>query len=533
MKKLTATIVTNEGTQLFGIDGNILSVNFGALDRGDISDTTNWGVFSNKGELAFVDVRGDFKSSIHEKENMKVCIYYRSEYISYLLATFLIDDYDYNEESKQVTLTLKDSLIDLQQKSVEQYYTFIRDNLHNACNDVFEGYGLEFGGNAENVLKDTKINTMYMKSDSVWSNLDKICQATMLRCFCGENGMPVLSDETPKQQNNIIIRPRNILSIENRIRNSKTVIKSVSISAPIIGKHENVPLADESVPFVWYKISYSGSLFVPVWANYFTNCTTSRYTPTGKEPDTGASVTAQIRKPENLQNMFGNMSVIVEVNEARQTLVDGVISRPDITKLSTKDKTYERIRTEIRENVYDQRFLEAVAFDDSAYSGAIEGEDGILTTAVAVTEGTINILGNYFTEDGERTYGGTGDFAVKLKGNELIQTQSTYQNKFLAFHLKDTVENKYQNGVECVEIEVTPSDYYDIDGEKVIDSISGIGVEPVFKKYDIVTPYVIRNGVERPYSTKDDGTAKSFKVMGVEYFYKGFLRQKLYLQENV
>ena len=48
MKKLTATIVTNEGTQLFGIDGNILSVNFGALDRGDISDTTNWGVFTPK-----------------------------------------------------------------------------------------------------------------------------------------------------------------------------------------------------------------------------------------------------------------------------------------------------------------------------------------------------------------------------------------------------------------------------------------------------------------------------------------------------
>jgi hypothetical protein len=43
----------------------------------------------------------------------------------------------------------------------------------------------------------------------------------------------------------------------------------------------------------------------------------------------------------------------------------------------------------------------------------------------------------------------------------------------------------------------------------------------------------MRNGFEQPYSTNDDGTPKSFKVMGIEYNYSGFLRQKLHLQENV
>ncbi|MEE1049262.1 MAG: hypothetical protein U0M60_17815, partial [Clostridia bacterium] len=146
-----------------------------------------------------------------------------------------------------------------------------------------------------------------------------------------------------------------------------------------------------------------------------------------------------------------------------------------------------------------------------------------------ITDGTITVIGNFYTEDGEKSYGSTSDKSTTLKSNELIQTKSTYEGKALAQHIIDTVKAKYGNGIECVELEVTPSEYYDDDGINIINSQ---GNKPLFEKYDIVTPYVIRNGIEQPYSTKEDGSPKSFKIIGIEYSYQGLLRQKLYLQEN-
>ena len=532
MKKLIAEITQDDVTSLS--IKNALSISFGALDRGDISDLTNWGCFSNKGEVVFIDSSKEFKT-ISNNDNLKVKIYYASASVKKLLATFLIDDFDYEHESGKVTITLKDSLIDWQEQSVDEYYEFQEETMDKIHESIY--------GDISNVspidferMKKTYVNTSYMRKDSKWSNADKLCQANMVRCFCDNNGIPLFSSEVSKQENNILITPKNILSVGNKSRVNKP--KGFSISAYNIQKQVDQKMSS-SFAFTWYSIKGTTNnphdseynYILARWEDYSNNCQTGL----NKNHEgfyTEAWVSTDIKKEQNLYNIS---RVVVEESVSTSKKSDnGQIEKTKYT--FTKEKNFGA--TENPENgiiAFDNGENITVYFEDSnAVDVAFDDGDGSVGVYVVsehvANEGTISVYGNFFKEDGEVEIGETSDSSIKLQSNELIQTQSHYIDKSLAQNIVDTAKSRYGNGIECLELEVTPSDYYDDLGNKIIDTK---GEKPLFEKYDIITPYVIRNGFKQPYSTKQDGSAKNFKVIGIDYSQKGILRQKLYLQENV
>ena len=546
MKKLIAEI-KNDNATLIEIN-DVLSVNFGALDRGNITDTTNWGLYSNKGEIVFIDKTKTFKSIISNYEDLRVNIYYSNSQKKQL-ATFLIDDYEYNDESKKVTLTLKDNLIGWQSQTLDEYYEFSEKSIFSIWSYI-HGEQSRLTNAVRIKMGLPIVNTSYMQKSSKWSNADKICQATMTRCFCDTDGTPLFADETPKQSNNIIIRPRNILSINNAARNAKTKIKDVSISAKQITKHRNEPISDE-VPFTLYNIrgvydvidagsdleAATPRLYgiVADWAGYnSSNVTIDSYIDLGI-PSVGGFVYARIQKHDHL---FSYSDADITVNIATIPPRSYDIETIQKTTKTTNEKKAQENGYEIyspykisisQSPIRNDTLLVDVQDTEISYPYSVRLEKEGVVGNYCITDGTITVIGNFFTEDGETSYGSTSDKSTTLQSNELIQTESTYEGKALAQHIIDTVKAKYGNGIECVELEVTPSEYYDDDG---INIISSQGDKPLFEKYDIVTPYVIRNGIEQPYSIKEDGSPKSFKIIGIEYSYQGLLRQKLYLQEN-
>ena len=532
MKRLVIKIKNDDET-LFTIE-NPLYVSFSSLDRGTVSDITNWGCFSNKGEVEFIGEES-FVTTIENYQNANVCIYYIYKSTEKLLATFLIEDLTFNKENKKIIITLKDELLDWQKQSVDEYYEFEKKTTEDICNEIF-GESIKIATNVGNKMFRTIVNTSYMEKSSKWVAADKICQATMLRCFCDNDGTPLISYDTPKQSEVIIIRPRNILGINNNKSAKKTKINDVSISAYNIKKHKNEEISSSSVPFTWYRVTGIDDktdkiYIIAVWANYFTNVSTLRLETTYGL--TGARVVAYIKKPEHLFS-FGD--AVIEVNEASCADKSTTITT---TKKSTKDETFIPDYLSVSELDSDKQTLNVTCSTYNAIDNSGLAEFGLVK--YCLTDGTINVLGNFFTEEGQTTFGSSSEFSENLSSNELIQTDSYYVDEYLlsqplAKHIVDTVISKYSNGVECVEIEVTPSDYYDIDGNKIINTNgrnTNNETKPIFDKYDIVTPYVIKNGVETPYSTKDDGSAKSFRVIGIEYSYKGILRQNLHLQEVV
>lgn len=129
-----------------------------------------------------------------------------------------------------------------------------------------------------------------------------------------------------------------------------------------------------------------------------------------------------------------------------------------------------------------------------------------------------------------------GDIKSKLKislpSNELVQTNNKYTSGsiYSAKVLNDTLK-KYQNGKEVYTIKCSVGNYYDTSGNLAICP-TNTDYPAIFKKYDIVRPYVFTSQGEVPLSTKADGTPKEFEIIGIDYSYKGVVWQELTIQEN-
>ena len=523
MKKLTVKIKN------ISLDREVTMVSFGSLDRGNVSDLTNWGCFSNTGSIEFFDTNmgtaESFETVMSYAPNATVRIYYNSGNIEKLLATFLIDDYEINYETKKVSLKLKDNLVAWQEQNIDEYYEFYQKSLYDIWNATFSGE-TKIKSSAENLMRQTNIEISYMEKSNKWANIDKICQASMTRCFCDADGTPIISDETPRSGELFSIRPRNILSIENKTSNRNTKVEDVTISAYNYTRRLNEPITNE-LPFAWYNVigkdyqNVSNKTILAEWADYFVNVSSI-----GRIPPCGAYVSARI--PKSKDHIFNVTKALARTNVVA---FKGQLSSTSRTLQSTDIGLVAEIP-----GISGQTPSLAHDLGDSIYiyyreTQAIESYNADDPTRVGgfCTEGGSLIgRGNFFTEDGSQSFGSDSEYATQLASNELIQVLSTFGDNPLAQHIIDTVNEKYSNGVECVVMEVTPSEY---QGEEGL-AIDPIGQKPLFEKYDIVVPYVIRNGREQPYSTTSDGSPKSFKVVGIEYSYSGLLRQKLHLQEN-
>jgi hypothetical protein len=72
-------------------------------------------------------------------------------------------------------------------------------------------------------------------------------------------------------------------------------------------------------------------------------------------------------------------------------------------------------------------------------------------------------------------------------------------------------------------------DYKNSSGSQSISKdVSG---NRTFKKYDLILPYITKNGQKVPYSSYENGRAKIFQVVGIKYQHIGTLWQYLYLEE--
>lgn len=140
---------------------------------------------------------------------------------------------------------------------------------------------------------------------------------------------------------------------------------------------------------------------------------------------------------------------------------------------------------------------------------------------------SVNINGELLVLDLEdKTYKfGNGNKVFSFDGNELIQTTNTpmSQNKYQG------IIDKWKNGKQTAVISCSIADYYDTNGNKVINiSTSG---KMLFQEGDIVIPYIYTNKGDKPLSYNKDFTPKQFRVIGTKISKNQGGMQDLTLQE--
>lgn len=243
-KRLIAEIINGEEV-IITIDSNMLSCEFGALDRGNLTDIVNWGIYANRGSISFIDNVGYINNQNINTPGLskkKVRFYIVNKIGKNLISTFDIEDARFDEETRQVDIQLVSPLLKLQtEKLKSSIYPFYETRLDDMVFYVNEASPNTY----VNTGSDTKflysiIGCPYIEKDTIWNVLTKICQASMSRICENQYGSPEISSSFPNRTP-IVVKPKNIIGFVNY---DFVKINNAAIDVLKIKKHIN-KLLDE------------------------------------------------------------------------------------------------------------------------------------------------------------------------------------------------------------------------------------------------------------------------------------------------
>lgn len=507
-------------------EGQIISADIDHLSRGNLSDIGFCGVYSNRGRISFIDKGKLFK--IKEREGDLLSSPILVSFYGTLVATFYIEDYEYDDETLLVELQLKDELLSFNDKEITGAKVFETKTLE----DVLRRQTSLVSSRTD--LRDIKIYCPYVSKTTLWDFVNKVCEASSSFCICNERGSATIYPRGVSSGNvEIPIYPKNIYKIIDHVKKEKTVVSSLNISALKIDKYSkripsNVPEVDVfDVSFEGYEANPSTgmqeSLFIqglrrsPKKEGASIEITDDEYDNpmTYREIKISSTFTAKDNITVHSVSLENPIDIFLRFIEAQKVsasdVFPSVIFNQGAVAAPKESLGYvERLISSDGKQVTltpTQSFIVLAVPENVAVSSAIVY--GIYCYA----------YGDYFENNGEEqthySLSSAKGEEKTIRGNELIQTQSTWEGNSLSTAIYNKFST-YGDGRECVvlECDFLPS-------------------KTPLKIGDTVCPYVIRNGKTVPFlsSETDDVDPRDFLVVGVKYTYNGVPKQQLYLQE--
>lgn len=542
-KRLIAKI-KNGNEVLTTIDSNMISCEFGSLDRGNIADIVNWGIYANTGHISFVDNNGNFNNYIINSPDIKSYSveFYLAKNNQKLISTFKIDSADFDDETKIVDINVISGLLRLQNIQTNSViYPFVTTSSKTLLYLINDAIGDESAKIAESVGFPTtiKIGCPYIAVDSVWNVATKLCQATMCRVIENPNGEASIAGE--KQiKTPIVVNPHNIISVQKA---GFAINENPCISYTIRKKYSNAFLdkANQKFSLSWDTSSienasgdrtekFLGSQGITI-SNLVKTETFDSYGR--KSTEITANGVINIETPYKIYSISGNnnqQSIYNVRNVGHRTEEDYPFVDSESSRSNPELFSNETIENE--QNI-------SANFDGfTIYSDNFLYVDGDLYGNMQhfVSNGTTSFAITTFEDIGTTRLSYDKDYAEEdvIQSNDLIQDISTYGNGDdeidLSTHIVTETYKRYHKGVECFEIDCLFNDYVDENGDIVYDGNNF--TESHFEKYDVIIPYLMRNGQKVPLRENQDGTAKKFRIIGISYSYDGLLKQRLSVQEE-
>lgn len=510
MKSLVAEIIFD--TEAVLVSNNILSASFGALDRGNESELAEYGIYANKGNLSFVDHDLSFYNLYKKYENTTTGkVMFWTVYHQTCVATLNIEKVQIKEETGIIDLDLISSLVSWQSEEISRSLFFNNDMLYYSKSllDLVE-FVQEMRGIQLNIKTNRLARTVVNCPDiaeyiTIWDFMTQICQAGMCMISDDEYGVPCIFDTTPNNTS-IVVNPNKILGIGEQ---SKSSIPNASISSIYRTKYRK-KINDKETKQVYIYDNEGNAV------NY-------------NQDLLSFSVFSDVEDYETARFRYG-------VKPSNPTFrLDDVIVR-GCKVMSSRDNSYQEvfddiaINATIMPNTFDlDRNIIYIECDISPSKWVdVVGDPSAVVSYIRNV--IISLKTTHYTDDGsyEKRYSTEEKPKYKsLTTNNFIQTKSTYVGKDLAEEILDKIKSQYSKPIKCFTMECLPGEYYNIYGGVALSK------KELFRKYDTVIPYVFINGKKRPYSTDGNGNASLYKIIGIEYSYKGILRQKLYLQEQL
>lgn len=560
MRKLTALLtydipVVSFSTRLYH---NIISIDVGALDRGNVDNITDWGIYSNTGTITFVDAEVESVSppkkisqllqlTSRNLKKWKVEIFVSNEIEDLLIATMRVGDFSYNENTQIIELQLVDGIEALQTQPFARYYPSFATYADTLTKHILtESIGIAEADWKSRLPQETlewldeiAVYCVDIQENNVWSALKQVCELAMVRVFSDKQGeVYITHDDYVKNTNPIIIRSRNILSQPQKIPRAKTRVVNPYVQLTNRTKFNNARLDLITFKLNSLVVANDFKTFEPVSPDAPENSDITLTTETTEWTESTGTQKVQIRANVSgqlklHQNTHSYKDPIIALNWS-QTAIDR-----DQYKITYTNSTKRTDLDDEDENKYTPSTIsttynsETNTIDVSfAEDKSVFYENDVVAKFVRewfYTEGSIELKGYYYEDIPDDNSAKEG---FRLASNSLMQTKNGVVDKgeYGKWYI-DTVGNRFGNGLVCCELECGVSDYYDETGNLVKNANDSTQPLSVFEKYEIVEPYVTRQGAEVPLATDDDGNAMQFRIIGIKYHYAGLIRQTLYLQE--
>jgi hypothetical protein len=190
MITLNATI--NFPSTSFKLDNrNLKEVGINFFSKSNI-EMPSYGIISNTANLSFNDYNKtiyDLIKSNQLKSNLTVVIYLINLISKHTedKGIWYTDKWSYDNNNNQVSVTLKDDLLEWQNILVGKYHLSDEKTMYEIYSVLKEKtpskFQIDLDIDTENFLKNTKCKYPYLKEGSLWSQYDKLCQVCGLNIY--------------------------------------------------------------------------------------------------------------------------------------------------------------------------------------------------------------------------------------------------------------------------------------------------------------------------------------------------------------
>ena len=184
---------------------NMINIDRTIMDRSDI-EKPSFGIIANSGNIEFNDLGGEIKDYIEQqllKSNLSVEIFVKNTSIQNKveqIGKFSTNKWNYDNENRKVSVSLSDDLLDWQNILIEKYknklYITMKQYFDYLVSKTPQKYVFEtLDSGTLNILNNTISNYIYVESNSLWSQYQKLCEVCGLYIYKNNQNKVVVKYE--------------------------------------------------------------------------------------------------------------------------------------------------------------------------------------------------------------------------------------------------------------------------------------------------------------------------------------------------
>ena len=186
---------------------NLISISRSIFDRSDLK-LPSWGIISNTGNIEFNDTDGeirDYAEQLILQSGLKCEIKLNNTLVdgaSQTIGVFETDEWDYDNDNRVVSVSIKDDLEEWQDINVAEIpynrkveskpFSWLYEHLWAITNPNYHMQSLkELDEETYGVLTNTYIQYPMLENGNLWKQWTKLCQACQLHIYKNSDGVVV------------------------------------------------------------------------------------------------------------------------------------------------------------------------------------------------------------------------------------------------------------------------------------------------------------------------------------------------------